>query len=68
MGHAISGRFGGLETDMVIPVSYEMTVETPREALEDACERLRRTVMDSGCALDLAEALQELTALRVLDQ
>ncbi len=53
---------------MVIPVSYEMTVETPREALEDACERLRRTVMDSGCALDLAEALQELTALRVLDQ
>ncbi|MFK4767811.1 diguanylate cyclase domain-containing protein [Rhizobium sp. ZW T2_16] len=53
---------------MVIPVSYEMTVETPREALEDACERLRRSVMDSGCALDLAEALQELTALRVLDQ
>ncbi len=53
---------------MVIPVSYEMTVEAPRDMLEDACERLRRTVMDSGCALDLAEALQELTALRVLDQ
>ena len=53
---------------MVIPASYEMTAETPREALEDACARLRRTVTDSGCALDLAEALQELTALRVLDQ
>lgn len=53
---------------MVIPVSYEMTAEMPREALEDACERLRRTVMDSSCALDLAEALQELTAIRLLDQ
>jgi len=45
-----------------------MTAEAPREALENACDRLRRSVMDSGCALDLAEALQELTALRVLDQ
>ncbi|TNM65782.1 sensor domain-containing protein [Aliirhizobium smilacinae] len=53
---------------MVIPASYDMTVETPREAFEDACERLRRTAMDSGCALDLAEALQELTGLRLLDQ
>ena len=53
---------------MVIPASYDMTVETPREAFEDACDRLRRAVMESGCALDIAEALTELTALRLLDQ